>query len=240
MITSEKVNLEKYIDGLLAKAVTELEERVVKLKDPKSKKDYLVLTYLIKEEEFELIPKSTIGQQFKPEKNLLNLNLIPLFLVLNQNIKGQNEVEMVDGEEKEVKILSQETKQEIIKQMKQAMLSDDTTKPELSVFGAEKYLGSDIKSPLTKESNLFKSFTKDLSRYCYNESNRKKIFGLFNNKDIYHTTLLNLLQEEILENGIGIEIGDITGYSSLELVFSKDEQNNIFLSQLFEENVVRL
>lgn len=239
MITSEKANLEKYIDGLLTKAVTELREQVVKLRESKSKEDYLILTYLIKEEEFELIPKSTIGQQFKPEENLLNLNLIPLFLVLNQNIKGQNEVEMVDGEEKEVKILSQETKQEIIKQMKQAMLSDDTTKPELSVFGAEKYLGSDIKYPLTKESNLFKSFTKDLSRYCYNESNRKKIFGLFNNKDIYHTTLLNLLQEEILENGIGIEIGDITGYSSLELVFSKDEQNNIFLSQLFEENIVR-
>lgn len=68
MITSEKANLKKYIDGLLTKAVTELEEQVVKLREPKSKEDYLVLTYLIKDEEFELIPKSTIGQQFKPEK----------------------------------------------------------------------------------------------------------------------------------------------------------------------------
>lgn len=238
MITSEKVNLEKYIDGLLAKTVTELEEQVVKLKEPKSKEDYLVLTYLIKEEEFELIPKSTIGQQFKPEKNLLNLNLIPLFLVLNQNIKGEDKVEMVDGKEKEVKVLSQETKQEIIKQMKQAMLSDDTTKPESSVFGAEKYLGFDFKSPLTKESNLFKSFTKDLSRYCYNKGKREKNCSLFNYKDTYHTTLLNLLQEEILGNGIGKEVGDITSCCSLELVFSKDKNNNIFLSQLFEEEVV--
>ena len=156
MITSEKANLKKYIDGLLTKAVTELEEQVVKLREPKSKEDYLVLTYLIKEEEFELIPKSTIGQQFKPEENLLNLNLIPLFLVLNQNIKGQNKVEMVDGKKKEIKISSQETKQDIIKQMKQAMLSDDTTKPESSVFGSEKYLGFDFKSSLTRESNLFK------------------------------------------------------------------------------------
>lgn len=118
MITSEKLNLEKYVDGLLTKVVTELEEQVVKLREPKSKEDYLILTYLIKEEEFELIPKSTIGQQFKPEENLLNLNLIPLFLVLNQNINGQHKVEMIDGKEKEIKILSQETKQEIIKQMK--------------------------------------------------------------------------------------------------------------------------
>lgn len=238
MITSEKANLEKYIDGLLTKAVTELGEQVVKLREPKSKEDYLILTYLIKEEEFELIPKSTIGQQFKPEENLLNLNLIPLFLVLNQNINGQHKVEMIDAKEKEIKILSQETKQEIIKQMKQAMLLDDTTKTESSVFGAEKYLGFDFKSSLTRESNLFKSFTKDLSRYCHNKGKREKICGLFNHKDTYHTTLLNLLKEEILENGIGIEIGDITSYCSLELVFSKDESNNIFLSQLFEENIV--
>lgn len=175
MITSEKLNLEKYVDGLLTKVVTELEEQVVKLREPKSKEDYLILTYLIKEEEFELIPKSTIGQQFKPEENLLNLNLIPLFLVLNQNINGQHKVEMIDGKEKEIKILSQETKQEIIKQMKQAMLLDDTTKPESSVFGAEKYLGFDFKSLLTRDSNLFKSFTKDLSHYCYNKSKREKI-----------------------------------------------------------------
>lgn len=238
MITSEKANLEKYIDGLLTKTVTELGEQVVKLREPKSKEDYLILTYLIKKEEFELIPKSTIGQQFKPEKNLLNLNLIPLFLVLNQNIKSNDKVEMVDGKEKEIKILSQETKQEIIKQMKQAMLLDDTTKTESSVFGAEKYLGFDFKSSLTRESNLFKSFTKDLSRYCHNKGKREKICGLFNHKDTYHTPLLNLLKEEILENGIGIEIGDITSYGSLELVFSKDENNNIFLSQLFEEDVV--
>lgn len=237
MITSEKANLKKYIDGLLTKAVTELEEQVLKLREPKSKEDYLVLTYLIKDEEFELIPKSTIGQQFKPEKNLLNLNLIPLFLVLNQNIKGKDKVEMVDGKEKEVEVLSQETKLEIIKQMKQAMLSDDTTKPESSVFGSEKYLGFDFKSLLTRDSNLFKSFTKDLSNYCHNKGKREKICGLFNHKDTYHTTLLNLLKEEILENGIGKWIGDGDVYSALDVIFSKDKNNNIFLSQLFDENV---
>ena len=144
---------------------------------------------------------------------------------------------MVDGKEKEVEVLSQETKLEIIKQMKQAMLSDDTTKPESSVFGSEKYLGFDFKSLLTRDSNLFKSFTKDLSNYCHNKGKREKICGLFNHKDTYHTTLLNLLKEEILENGIGKWIGDGDVYSALDVIFSKDKNNNIFLSQLFDENV---
>lgn len=237
MITSEKQVIQHYVDTLLAKAVTELEERVVEQIKPISFSLNFILTYLVKEDKFQLIPESDIANWFNPMKNNMKLNFIPLFSVLNFKIDGEMISYVVEGEKVEVRILSQETKQEIIKQMKQAMLSDDTTKPESSAFVTEKYLGSDIKSTLTSESNLFKSFTEDLSRYCYNESNRKKIFGLFNNKDIYHTTLLNLLKEEILENGIGIEIGNIASYGSLELVFSKDENNNIFLFQLFEENI---
>jgi len=165
-------------------------------------------------------------------KNKLELNLIPLFSIPTFKIDGEMITYVVDGENEEVRILSQETKKkQIVNQIKLAMLSEDSP-----AFVTEKYLGSDIKSPLTRESNLFKSFVQKLHSYCYQKKLQKKIFSLFNHKDVYHTNLLNLLKEEILENGIG---GTSSEYSSLELLFARDNKSNTFISELFEENTVK-
>lgn len=232
MISSEKQVIQHYVDTLLVKAVAELEERVVEQIKPNFFSHNFILTYLIKEDKFQLIPEINIGWWFNPMKNKLELNLIPLFSIPTFKIDGEMITYVVDGENEEVRILSQETKKkQIVNQIKLAMLSEDSP-----AFVTEKYLGSDIKSPLTRESNLFKSFVQKLHSYCYQKKLQKKIFSLFNHKDVYHTTLLNLLKEEILENGIG---GTSSEYSSLELLFARDNKSNTFISELFEENTVK-
>ena len=232
MISSEKQTIQHYVDTLLVKAATELEERVVEQIQPNFSSHNFILTYLIKEDKFQLIPETNIGWWFNPIKNKLELNLIPLFSISTFKIDGEMVTYVVDGEWVEVRILSQETKRkQIIEQIKLAMLSENSP-----AFVTEKYLGSDIKFPLTRESNLFKSFVQKLHSYCYQKKSQKKICSLFNHEDVYHTTLLNLLKEEILENGIG---GTGSEYSSLELLFARDNKNNTFISQLFEENTVK-
>lgn len=232
MISSEKQTIQHYVDTLLVKAATELEERVVEQIQPNFSSHNFILTYLIKEDKFQLIPETNIGWWFNPIKNKLELNLIPLFSISTFKIDGEMVTYVVDGEWVEVRILSQETKRkQIIEQIKLAMLSENAP-----AFVTEKYLGSDIKFPLTRESNLFKSFVQKLHSYCYQKKSQKKICSLFNHEDVYHTTLLNLLKEEILENGIG---GTGSEYNSLELLFARDNKNNTFISQLFEENTVK-
>ena len=232
MISSEKQVLQHYVDTLLVKAVTELEERVVEQIKPNFSSHNFILTYLIKEDKFQLIPETNIGWWFNPIKNKVELNLIPLFSIPTFKIDGEMITYMVNGEEEKVRILSQKTKRrQIIDQIKLAMLSEDSP-----AFVTEKYLGSDIKSPLTRESNFFKSFVQKLHSYCYQKKLQKKIYSLFNHEDVYHTTLLNLLKEEILENGIG---GTGSESSSLEVLFARDNKNNTFISQLLEENTVK-
>lgn len=232
MISSEKQTIQHYVDTLLVKAATELEERVVEQIQPNFSSHNFILTYLIKEDKFQLIPETNIGWWFNPIKNKLELNLIPLFSISTFKIDGEMVTYVVDGEWVKVRILSQETKRkQIIEQIKLAMLSENAP-----AFVTEKYLGSDIKFPLTRESNLFKSFVQKLHSYCYQKKLQKKICSLFNHEDVYHTTLLNLLKEEILENGIG---GTGSEYNSLELLFARDNKNNTFISQLFEENTVK-
>ena len=229
MISSEKQVIQYYVDTLLVKAVAELEERIVEQIKPTFSSHNFILTYLIKEDKFQLIPETNIGWWFNPMKNKLELNLIPLFSIPTFKIDGEMiTTYVVDGENEKVRILSQETKKrQIVDQIKLTMLLEDSP-----AFVTEKYLGSDIKSHLTRESNLFKSFVQKLHSYCYQKKLQKKICSLFNHEDVYHTTLLNLLKEEILENGIG---GTGSESSSLEVLFARDNKNNTFISQLFEE-----
>lgn len=230
MISSEKQTIQHYVDTLLVKAVTELEERVVEQIQPNFLSHNFILTYLIKEDKFQLIPETNIGWWFNPIKNKLTLNLIPLFSIPAFKIDGEMITYIVNGEKEKVRILSQETKRkQIIEQIKLAMLSENSP-----AFVTEKYLDSDIKFPLTRESNLFKSFVQKLHSYCYQKKSQKKICSLFNHEDVYHTTLLNLLKEEILENGIG---GTDSEYSSLELLFARDNKNNTFISQLLKKTL---
>ena len=233
MISSEKQVIQYYVDTLLVKAVAELEERIVEQIKPTFSSHNFILTYLIKEDKFQLIPETNIGWWFNPMKNKLELNLIPLFSIPTFKIDGEMiTTYVVDGENEKVRILSQETKKrQIVDQIKLTMLLEDSP-----AFVTEKYLGSDIKSHLTRESNLFKSFVQKLHSYCYQKKLQKKICSLFNHEDVYHTTLLNLLKEEILENGIG---GTGSESSSLEVLFARDNKNNTFISQLFEENTVK-
>ena len=233
MISSEKQVIQYYVDTLLVKAVAELEERIVEQIKPIFSSHNFILTYLIKEDKFQLIPETNIGWWFNPMKNKLELNLIPLFSIPTFKIDGEMIITyVVDGENEKVRILSQETKKrQIVDQIKLTMLLEDSP-----AFVTEKYLGSDIKSHLTRESNLFKSFVQKLHSYCYQKKLQKKICSLFNHEDVYHTTLLNLLKEEILENGIG---GTGSESSSLEVLFARDNKNNTFISQLFEENTVK-
>lgn len=236
MISSEKQVIQHYVDTLLVKAATELEGRVVEQIKPNFTSHNFILTYLIKEDKFQLIPETNIGWLFNSKKNKMELNLIPLFSISAFKIDGEMITYVIDGEKEEVRILSQKTKKkQIVDQIKLAMLSENSP-----AFVTEKYLGSDIKYPLTRESNLFKSFVQKLYSYCYQKGLQKKICSLFNHKDVYHTTLLNLLKDEILKNGIGDGVGG-TGseYSSLALLFARDNENNTFLSQLFEENTVK-
>lgn len=170
MISSEKQTIQHYVDTLLVKAATELEERVVEQIQPNFSSHNFILTYLIKEDKFQLIPETNIGWWFNPIKNKLELNLIPLFSISTFKIDGEMVTYVVDGEWVEVRILSQETKRkQIIEQIKLAMLSENS-----SAFVTEKYLGSDIKFPLTRESNLFKSFVQKLHSYCYQKKITEK------------------------------------------------------------------
>lgn len=232
MISSEEQVIQHYVNTLLVKAATELEGRVVEQIKPNFASHNFILTYLIKEDKFQLIPETNIGWLFNSKKNKMELNLIPLFSISAFKIDGEMITYVVNGEKEEVRILSQKTKKkQIVDQIKLAMLSENSP-----AFVTEKYLGSDIKSPLTRESNLFKSFVQKLHSYCYQKKLQKKICSLFNHEDVYHTTLLNLLKEEILENGIG---GTGSESSSLKVLFARDNKNNTFISQLFEENTVK-
>ena len=127
MISSEKQTIQHYVDTLLVKAATELEERVVEQIQPNFSSHNFILTYLIKEDKFQLIPETNIGWWFNLIKNKLELNLIPLFSISTFKIDGEMVTYVVDGEWVEVRILSQETKRkQIIEQIKLAMLSENS------------------------------------------------------------------------------------------------------------------
>lgn len=70
MISSEKQVIQHYVDTLLVKAVAELEERVVEQIKPNFFSHNFILTYLIKEDKFQLIPEINIGWWFKSGKKV--------------------------------------------------------------------------------------------------------------------------------------------------------------------------